>query len=116
METLTIIDKTENLTFQAGDETVVIQQPREAVVFQEQSVVIVTVPFTFVPFHFTATDGQTAFTLPSAPMPNGVLSCFINGIGQSKAKGDFSVTGAVLTLDAELQAGDEVAGCYAQAI
>lgn len=114
MESVTIIDKTETLTFQEGDETIVIQQPRETIQFQEQSVVIVQVPFTFVAFHFVATEGQVDFMLATAPM--AVFSVLINGIGQSQAKGDFLVVARVLTLDADLQEGDEVAGVYAQAI
>jgi hypothetical protein len=97
-------------------EEIVIQQPRETIEFKEQGVVIVQVPFTFVPFHFMATEGQTEFILSSSPRPHGVLSCMINGIGQSEARGDFSVVGAILIFNEELQESDEVAGVYAQAI
>ena len=114
METLTIIDRTETLTFQDGNETVIIQQPREVVEFKEQGVLIVQVPIVFVPFHFVATEGQTDFTLPTAPA--AILNAMINGIGQSEVRGDFSFTGQVLTFDAGLQEGDEVAGVYAQSV
>ena len=116
MESVTIVESYETLSFVDGEETIVIQQPRETVQFQEQGILIVQVPFVFVPFHFVATEGQIDFVLDSSPLSNGVLSFMVNGIGQSQAKGDFSVEGATITVDAMLQEGDEVAGVYAQAI
>ena len=70
----------------------------------------------FVPFHYLATEGQTEFELDSAPMANGILLLAINGIVQSQPKGDFDIDGVTITLSEGLNAGDILAGCYAQSV
>ena len=69
-------------------------------------------PLEIVPFYFIAIEGQTDFTLPSFPVTDGLFTTAINGTQQSQAKGDFSVSGNILTIDEPLEAGDEVFGIY----
>lgn len=64
-----------------------------------------------VPFNFTATEGQTTFTLPVAPRGNSAfIVVFINGTAQNKLKGDFSLDGSDLVFDTGLNADDNVFG------
>ena len=96
---------------------VIVMDGTEAVEVIESKVTVnIGINFTFVPFYFTATQGQTDFVLDSAPITNGVLLLAINGIAQSQAKGDFSVDVATITLEPGVDAGDIVAGVYAQAL
>lgn len=66
----------------------------------------------FVPFTFTATEGQSTFTLSSTPSSNGFIIACINGTPQDQAGGDFSLSGKNITFDEALQAGDIVHGVY----
>lgn len=64
----------------------------------------------FIPFFFTATQGQTVFNLPSIALATW---CNINGTAQSQSKiptPDFTVSGNILTLSEGLDAGDIVFG------
>ena len=56
---------------------------------------------------FTATAGQTAFTLTETPLNAQSISVFVNGIYQ-KPTTNFTVSGTTLTLTAGAVAGDEV--------
>ena len=109
MEQLTLVADNAPLTIvMDGDEVLSVAE--------SQLTVNITMNVHFVPFYFTATEGQSAFVLESAPMANGVLLFAINGIVQSQAKGDFSVAGSTITTDAGLSSGDIVAGIYAQSV
>lgn len=66
----------------------------------------------FVPFTFTATDGQTEFTLPSTPYGDGLFICSINGSPQDQEGGDFSVATNILTLAEGVDLNDKVYGFY----
>jgi hypothetical protein len=63
-------------------------------------------------FAFIAIEGQRVFTLTTAYKVNGMVVVYINGTGQSKANGDFIISGYTLTLDEAVDAGDIVAGFY----
>ena len=56
---------------------------------------------------FTATAGQTAFTLTETPLNSQSISVFVNGIYQ-KPTTNFTVSGTTLTLTAGAVAGDEI--------
>jgi len=56
---------------------------------------------------YTATAGQTAFTLTETPLNAQSISVFVNGIYQ-KPTTNFTVSGTTLTLTAGAVAGDEV--------
>jgi hypothetical protein len=62
---------------------------------------------------FVATDGQTVFTLPSAPAIPEATEASLNGI-RAVYERDFSINGAILTWleDFPLVAGDEVEVSY----
>lgn len=66
----------------------------------------------FVNFSFTATEGQTEFTLDSAVRTNGLIIVIINGTQQNQAAGDFTVDGAVITMDEGLPEGAKLYGAY----
>ena len=55
---------------------------------------------------FTATAGQTAFTLSSAPGSENNTQIYINGVYQQKT--DYTVSGTTLTFDTGLTVGDVV--------
>ena len=55
---------------------------------------------------FTATSGQTAFTLSSAPGSENNTQVYINGVYQQKT--DYTVSGTTLTFDTGLTVGDVV--------
>lgn len=64
----------------------------------------------FIPFFFTAKQGQSVFTLPNIALATWV---FINGIAQSQAKTptpDFTINDNILTLSQGVDAGDIVFG------
>lgn len=64
----------------------------------------------FIPFWFSATQGQTVFTLPAISLAAWVA---INGTSQSSAKlptADFTINENVLTLSSGMDAGDTVFG------
>ena len=63
------------------------------------------------PFFFTATQGQNQFTLNAIPS-TGIIVLAINGAAQSEAKGDFTLGGKVITLNAGVDLNDEVFGVY----
>jgi hypothetical protein len=65
----------------------------------------------FKDFTFTATEGQTVFTLASAPASPMIL-VWINGVGQNLAAGDYTIVGTTLTLSSGVNAGDTVFGVY----
>ncbi|MBW1812141.1 MAG: hypothetical protein JRJ39_00335 [Deltaproteobacteria bacterium] len=69
----------------------------------------------FVPFSFTATDGQTVFPLPSAAKSGGLFMVSINGAPQDQEGGDYTVSGVTLTFDEGLDTNDKVYGAYEQA-
>ena len=56
---------------------------------------------------YTATAGQTAFTLTETPLNAQSISVFVNGIYQ-KPTTNFTVSGTTLTLTAGAVAGDEI--------
>jgi len=56
---------------------------------------------------FTATAGQTTFTLTETPLNAQSISVFVNGIYQ-KPTTNFTVSGTTLTLTAGAVAGDEI--------
>ena len=56
---------------------------------------------------FTATAGQTAFTLTETPLNVNTITVFVNGIYQ-KPTTNYTVSGTTLTLAAGAVAGDEV--------
>ena len=56
---------------------------------------------------FTATAGQTAFTLTETPLNAQSISVFVNGIYQ-KPTTNFTVSGTTLTLTAGAVVGDEI--------
>jgi len=56
---------------------------------------------------FTATAGQTAFTLTETPLNVNTITVFVNGIYQ-KPTTNYSVSGTTLTLTSAAVAGDEV--------
>jgi hypothetical protein len=62
---------------------------------------------------FVATNGQTVFTLPSAPAIPEATEASLNGLRAVYGR-DFSVSGAILTWleDFALVAGDEVEVIY----
>lgn len=66
----------------------------------------------FQPFFFTATQGQVQFVLPSYPTTDGMLSVCINGVAQNSLNGDFTINGLTLTMNAQLDNGDQVSGFY----
>lgn len=113
MQTVSVIHRTEQVNVSNGN-PVVIQKNVSSLKIPGPTLTII--PFSFVPFFFTATDGQTQFTLPSTPMTNGVIVVAINGIFQSEPKGDFSISGAILTLSDPLDSGDVLTGVYAKTI
>jgi hypothetical protein len=64
-------------------------------------------------FSFTATAGQTQFTLASSPTDNdSIMWLAINGIVQDIESGDYSLSGRTLTVNIALSAGDKVFGEY----
>lgn len=84
-------------------------------------------PLSFVPFsggggggalpvvdQYTATNGQTVFTLGATPLDPSTLLLFINGARQTYGS-DYTVAGSTLTFLAPsftLSAGDQVAAHY----
>jgi hypothetical protein len=60
---------------------------------------------------FTATDGQTVFTLTKVT-PKKIICVFVNGVSQSLAKGDYSVLGKIITLSSGVGLGDAVTAVY----
>lgn len=68
--------------------------------------------FRVQPFSFTATIGQTEFTLPVAPASGGLFLVSINGTPQDQEGGDFSVSGLTLTFAEPLDTNDKVYGFY----
>ena len=56
---------------------------------------------------YTATAGQTAFTLTETPLNVNTITVFVNGIYQ-KPTTNFTVSGTTLTLTAGAVAGDEI--------
>jgi hypothetical protein len=69
-------------------------------------------PTSVVYFSFTATAGQTAFTLSSTPNSSKPVVVFIEGTAQNKSAGDYTVAGAVITLNSGVPAGYKVYGYY----
>lgn len=64
-------------------------------------------------FSFTATAGQTEFTLASSPVDNdSIIWLAINGITQDIESGDYSLSGRTLTVNVTLEDGDKVFGEY----
>lgn len=63
-------------------------------------------------FYFIATEGQTEFLLEYTPRTDGIFVLFVGGVGQSKTKGDYSVSGSTIIMAEGLDAGDEVSGLY----
>jgi hypothetical protein len=63
-------------------------------------------------FVFIATEGQTTFNLDYSYKIDGLVALYINGTGQSKAAGDFTISGKVLTIPGGVRAGSVVAGFY----
>ncbi len=57
-------------------------------------------------------DGQKVFTLPSYPILTGLISVNIDGVTQDPLSGDFTVNGNILTMNADLIAGQKIAGFY----
>lgn len=96
--------------------TIVMDGVESSEIIEAPLTVNITMNVHFVPFYFTATEGQTDFVLVSAPMANGVLLFAINGIFQSQAKGDFSIVGSTITVSSGLKSGDIAAGIYAQSV
>lgn len=96
--------------------TIVMDGDEAVQIIETGLTVNITMNVTFVPFYFVATEGQTVFTLASGPMTNGMLLLAINGIVQSQAKGDFTVSGVTVTLSEGVNAGDIIGGCYAQSV
>jgi hypothetical protein len=92
---------------------------QEIVITRPQEVVEITVerrmyPINFRDFTFTATQGQTVFTLPSTPVDPMIL-VWINGVGQNMAAGDYTVSGKTITLSEGVDAGDKIFGVYQEA-
>lgn len=96
--------------------TIVMDGDEAVQIIETGLTVNISMNVSFVPFYFTATNGQTQFILNSAPMTNGVILLAINGIVQSQAKGDFTVSGSTITLQSGVSSGDIVGGVYAQAV
>ena len=69
-------------------------------------------PLNIVPFTFTATAGQTAFTLPSTPVVGGIFIVSINAGPQDQAGGDFTIATNILTLAEGVDLNDKVYGFY----
>lgn len=104
--TQTIIIGTPPVTIKQNPVTSTIQQTTYSVAVTYPAAAIPT----FVPFKFTATQGQSVFTLSS--VPNFILLLTINGVSQSQSNGDFTVAGTVITLNGTLNTGDLLAGIY----
>lgn len=66
----------------------------------------------FKNFTFTATSGQTIFTLPSSPSVGAFIFVCINGTVQNRLANDFTVSGSTLTLSIGVDEGDVVYGIY----
>jgi hypothetical protein len=64
----------------------------------------------FVPFTFTAAQGQTSFELPFVPLI--VMLLVINGAPQDQAAGDFTMNGTAIITNGPLNDGDKVYGIY----
>ena len=63
-------------------------------------------------FYFIATANQSVFTLSSNYAGNRMVVVFVGGVGQSRAKGDFTIVNTTLTLNAGVPIGTEVYGQY----
>lgn len=72
-------------------------------------------PLSMQDFSFTATNGQTVFTLPSTPVTDGLFIAIINGSPQDREGGDYTVSGTTLTFDEALDTNDKVYGSYEKA-
>jgi hypothetical protein len=100
-------------------ELIIVQAPTLHIV-QEQTYIHFNAPTlvggggltSLTPFFFTATQGQMQFTLSATPSV-GIILLAINGAAQNQAKGDFTLSGAVITLNAGVDINDEVFGVYA---
>ena len=86
------------------------------IIVQEKMEVHVESAFPIFPnfqnFSLIATEGQTVFTLPAYPILTGLFSLNINGTMQDELNGDYTVDGNVLTVNANLSAGDKLAGFF----
>lgn len=69
-------------------------------------------PLSIQTFTFTATQGQTVFTLPSTPVTDGLFIVSINAGPQDQEDGDFTVVGTTLTLAEGVDLNDKVYGLY----
>ena len=105
MNQITVVQEKLNITVTPNPLNITVQQnpgfPQVTIIgnFSMQN---------FIPFTFTATQGQTVFKfLPGTPL---AIWVFITGAGQNQAAGDFSVNGNVLTLSQGVNAGDTVYG------
>ena len=91
----------------------------ELTILRPNKIVEITVerrmfPIKFKDFTFTATEGQTVFTLSTTPVSPMIL-IWVNGTGQDLAAGDYSIVGKVITLSEGLNAGDKLFGVYQEA-
>lgn len=64
----------------------------------------------FAHFDFTATEGQTEFTLDTKPVQ--MVALYINGTPQNIEAGDYSLSAKVITLSEGVESGDHVFGVY----
>ena len=106
--TVTVLKQSKSVTVNPGAAISVLQKKLTVEVTTLQSITVLRSR----PFYFVATEGQAAFTLPTTPRPNGIIMLARNGTWQSQAKGDFSINGRFVTMDAGQDAGDEIAGIY----
>jgi len=106
--TVTVLKQSKSVTVNPGSPVEVSQKKLTIEVTTLQSITVLRTR----PFYFVATQGQEAFILPTDSRPNGIIMLARNGTWQSQAKGDFSVNGRFITMDAGQDAGDEIAGIY----
>ena len=67
-------------------------------------------PTRFRKFDFTASQGQTEFTLVSLPIT--MIVVYINGVAQNEEGGDFIMSNRTIILSEGVDEGDHVFGVY----
>ena len=105
---VTLVQRLNQINITQGPGITIQQKAVAVTVYAEQ--ILMT---KFKKFTFTATEGQTAFSLETTPI--SMIAVFINGTSQNEEADDFSVSGKVLTLNEGVNSGDKVFGVYQEA-
>lgn len=104
MSNITIIQEQLNNTVELGFPTVIVEQVLTPLTIQIGNFSMQN----FLPFTFTATQGQQVFgPLPGSPI---AIWVFITGAAQNQAAGDFTLNGNMLTLSQGVNLGDTIYG------